>query len=648
MFRYLFHCAFFIFTTLIRENIAIKVIFSSFFTNFVAMSENKRYVELLSPAKDFESACAAVDYGADALYIGGARFGARYAASNSIEQIARVVEYAHQYGVRVHSTLNTLLYDEELHEAEQLARELIATGVDALIVQDMAFREMNLPVELHASTQVSNTTPEGVRFLEQSGFSRVILERSLTLEDIRNIRQTTSVELECFVHGAICVGYSGRCFLSRSTSNRSGNRGECSQPCRLPYDLKDERGRVLMAGKHLLSVRDMDLSQDLEALVDAGICSFKIEGRLKDTRYIKNVVSYYRNLLDGIIARRKELRRPSSGESLVDFTPNPAKSFTRGASQYMLHGKRGGVASLDTPKALGEYLGRIVAVARNGFRIDSRADLSAGDGVCIINRGEIYGTNINGVQNDVIEPNRRDGVEVGAELYRNYDHRFSLQLDRSRTQRKISAVAEVRLQADGALLRITDSDNYSVVVERTQPLERANDAEKMTQTLVKLIAKSGGTIFSITDVDVQGGEYFLTASVVSDMRREALEALRIERIGTPLPHRILTDTGEARYPSDTISQYENVINRLSRQFYERHGVKHFEQALETKATQGERVMISSYCIRREIGECLKCGSKLRGELYIEHGMARYRLDFDCKRCMMSLTDCSRMDRKKTE
>ena len=648
MFHYLFHCAFFIFTTLIRENIAIKVIFSSFFTNFVAMSENKRYVELLSPAKDFESACAAVDYGADALYIGGARFGARYAASNSIEQIARVVEYAHQYGVRVHSTLNTLLYDEELHEAEQLARELVATGVDALIVQDMAFREMNLPVELHASTQVSNTTPEGVRFMEQSGFTRVILERSLTLEDIRNIRQATSVELECFVHGAICVGYSGRCFLSRSTSNRSGNRGECSQPCRLPYDLKDERGRILMAGKHLLSVRDMDLSQDLEALIDAGICSFKIEGRLKDTRYIKNVVSYYRNLLDGILARRKELRRPSSGGSVVDFTPNPAKSFTRGASQYMLHGKRGGVASLDTPKALGEYLGRIVAVTRNGFRIDSRGDLSSGDGVCIINRGEIYGTNINGVQNDVIEPNRRDGVEVGAELYRNYDHRFSLQLDRSRTQRKISAVAEVRLQADGALLRITDSDNYSVVVERTQPLERANDAEKMTQTLVKLIAKSGGTIFSITDVDVQGGEYFLAASVVSDMRREALEALRIERIRTPLPHRILTDTGEARYPSDTISQYENVINRLSRQFYERHGVKHFEQALETKATQGERVMISSYCIRREIGECLKCGSKLRGELYIEHGMARYRLDFDCKRCMMSLTDCSRMDRKKTE
>ena len=648
MFRYPFCCAFFIFTTLLGENIAIKVIFSSFFTNFVAMSENKRYIELLSPAKDFESACAAVDYGADALYIGGARFGARYAASNSIEQIARVVEYAHQYGVRVHSTLNTVLYDSELEEAEQLARELIAAGVDALIVQDMAFREMNLPVELHASTQVSNTTPEGVHFLEQSGFSRVILERSLTLEEIRNIRQATSVELECFVHGAICVGYSGRCFLSRSTSNRSGNRGECSQPCRLPYDLKDERGRIIMAGKHLLSVRDMDLSQDLETLIDAGICSFKIEGRLKDTRYIKNVVSYYRQQLDVILARRKELYRPSAGESVTDFTPNPVKSFTRGASQYMLHGKHGGVASLDTPKALGEYLGRIATVTRTGLRIDSKADVSAGDGVCIINRGEIYGTNINGVQGDVIEPNRRDGVEVGAELYRNYDHRFSLQLDRSRTQRKISAVAEVRLQAEGVLLRVTDINNFSVVVERKQPLEQANDAEKMRQTLIRQVAKSGGTIFSITDVDVSGEEYFVAASVVSDMRREALEALRLKRINTPLPHRILIDTGEARYPSESISRYENVINHLSRRFYERHGVKHFEQALETMPTQGERVMVSSYCIRREIGECLKCGSKLRGELYIEHGTARYRLDFDCKRCMMSLTDCSRLDRKKTE
>ena len=285
---------------------------------------------------------------------------------------------------------------------------------------------------------------------------------------------------------------------------------------------------------------------------------------------------------------------------------------------------------------------------RTGLRIDSKADVSAGDGVCIINRGEIYGTNVNGVQGDVIEPNRRDGVEVGAELYRNYDHRFSLQLDRSRTQRKISAVAEVRLQAEGVLLRVTDCDNFSVVVERKLPLEQANDAEKMRQTLIRQVTKSGGTIFSVTDVDVSGEEYFVAASVVSDMRREALEALRLKRINTPLPHRILQDTGEARYPSESISRYENVINHLSRRFYERHGVKHFEQALETMPTQGERVMVSSYCIRREIGECLKCGSKLRGELYIEHGTARYRLDFDCKRCMMSLTDCSRLDRKKTE
>ncbi|MBQ5899346.1 MAG: U32 family peptidase, partial [Alistipes sp.] len=345
-----------------------------------------RYIELLSPAKDLDAARAAVDHGADAVYMGGARFGARRAAGNSLEEIARTVEYAHQYGVRVHSTLNTVLYDDELEAAEQMARELIDVGVDALIVQDMALRQMNLPVEMHASTQVSNTTPEGARFLEECGFARVILERSLTLEDIRRIRQATNVELECFVHGAICVGYSGRCFLSRSTSARSGNRGECSQPCRLPYDLKDERGRTILAGKHLLSVRDMDLSDDLEALIDAGICSFKIEGRLKDVRYIKNVVNYYRRRIDNILERRKDICRPSVGRTTTEFTPDPAKSFTRGASQYMLHGKRAGVASFDTPKAVGEYLGRVENITRRGFTLDGGCDISAGDGICAITK----------------------------------------------------------------------------------------------------------------------------------------------------------------------------------------------------------------------------------------------------------------------
>lgn len=600
-----------------------------------------RYIELLSPAKDLETARAAVDHGADAVYMGGARFGARRAAGNSIEEIARAVEYAHQYGVRVHTTLNTVLYDEELNDAEQMARELITTGVDALIVQDMALRRMNLPVEMHASTQVGNTTPEGALFLEKCGFARVILERALTLEDIRRIREATTVELECFVHGAICVGYSGRCFLSRSTSNRSGNRGECSQPCRLPYDLKDERGRTVMAGKHLLSVRDLDLSDDLEALIDAGITSFKIEGRLKDVRYIKNVVNYYRRRIDNILERRKDISRPSVGHTTTEFTPDPAKSFTRGASQYMLHGKQAGVASFDTPKAVGEYLGVIKSVSRRGFTLDKRCEISAGDGLCTISKSGMNGTNINSVEGETIIPNRIDGIEVGAKVYRNYDHHFSLLLDRSRTRRVIEATAEIDISQHEIKLSVTDCEGTVATISRNVDLEVAGNADKMADTARRQIAKSGGTIFSITHVEVVSSNYFAPASMLADMRREALEVLRIKRMERVLPHRIMADDGSARYPYDKVTRYENVTNHLSREFYLAHGAKEIEPALESSPTSGERVMISSYCIRRELGQCLKQRPTLKGDLYIEHGFARYRLDFDCKRCLMMLTDCSK-------
>lgn len=599
-----------------------------------------RYIELLSPAKDLEAARAAVDHGADAIYMGAARFGARRAAANSVEEVARAVEYAHQYGVRVHSTLNTLLYDNELADAEHLARELIAAGVDALIVQDMALREMNLPVEMHASTQVNTTTAEEALFLQQCGFSRVILERALTLEDIRRISEATEVELECFVHGAICVGYSGRCFLSRTTSERSGNRGECSQPCRLPYDLKDERGRTILSGKHLLSVRDFDLSEDLEALIDAGITSFKIEGRLKDLRYIKNVVSHYRDRLDAIIDSHSDICRSSIGRTIREFDPDPAKSFTRGASQYMLYGKRQGVASFDTPKAIGEYIGEVESANRKGFTINREVSLTAGDGICAITQSGMVGTNINAVDGRTITPNRMDGIVVGAKIYRNYDHRFSLSIDRSRTRRVIDTEALLTLSAKGASLRVTDCQGVSVEVEKPIELDMATDSVKMAETAKRQIAKSGGTIFSIEKVEVVGSEYFAPASLLSTMRREALDALLAARLSRRLEHKILSDDGSARYPQKRITRYENVTNHLSKQFYLRHGVEHIEQALETLPTRGQRVMISSYCIRREIGQCLKERPTLTGELYIEHGSARYRLDFDCKECRMSLTDCS--------
>ena len=313
------------------------------------MTTKKRYIELLSPARNYDAAIAAIDCGADALYIGAESFGARRGATNTTDDIARVVDYAHLFGVKVFVTLNTILYERELKEAEALARRLIDVGVDALIVQDMAYREMNLPVELHASTQVCNMTPEGAKFLEDSGFSRVILERALSLEEIKAIREATEVDLECFIHGAICVGHSGRCYLSRSQSSRSGNRGECSQPCRLTYDLVTERGEKLISGKHLLSVKDFDLSERIGDLIDAGVVSFKIEGRLKDDNYIKNVVSYYRRKIDEAIASRPECQRASVGRSEIEFDPDPKKSFTRDGGEYMFAGKRAGVASFLTP-----------------------------------------------------------------------------------------------------------------------------------------------------------------------------------------------------------------------------------------------------------------------------------------------------------
>lgn len=593
-------------------------------------------IELLAPAKNLEAAIAAIDYGADAIYMGAERFGARRAAGNTTDDIARAVEYAHQYGARVHVALNTLLFDNELKEAENTVRRLIDVGIDALIVQDMALRAMNLPVEMHASTQVSNTTAEGAKFLEECGFSRVILERALTLDDIKKIRQATNVELECFIHGAICVGYSGRCFLSRTTSQRSGNRGECSQPCRLPYDLKDSVGRKILTGKHLLSVRDLDLSKSLEELIIAGVSSFKIEGRLKDVRYIKNIVSYYRQLLDNIISHHSDLKRASTGESSTDFTPNPAKSFTRGASSYMLYGKCGDVASFDTPKAVGEYIGRIESVTRNGFRLDTTATLSSGDGICIASHNGVGGTNINAVADGVIKPNRMDDIVVGAKLYRNYDHRFALALDRSKTRRTITCTAKLELSADGVTLTIKDCEGIEAVVSRECELQMATDTTKMAETARRQIEKSGGTIFLIRDVEIIGNEHFVPASILNDLRREALDLLRHKRLQRPMSHDIKSDNFTAQYPSKVVTRYENVTNHLAEEFYRRHGVEIIEPALEQQPTIGERVMTSSYCIRREIGECLKQKPKIKGDLFLEHGTTRYALKFDCKLCQMEL------------
>lgn len=603
------------------------------------MTANKRYIELLCPARDYRAAIAAVDCGADALYIGAEGFGARRAATNSTADIARVVDYAHLYGVRVYVTLNTILYESELKEAEALARELIAVGVDALIVQDMAYREMNLPVELHASTQVCNMTPEGAKFLEDSGFTRVILERALSLEEIKAIRKATTVDLECFVHGAICVGHSGRCYLSRSQSSRSGNRGECSQPCRLTYDLVTERGEKLISGKHLLSVKDFDLSARIGEMIDAGVMSFKIEGRLKDDNYIKNIVSYYRKAIDEALKTRPDCERLSVGESEVEFTPDPKKSFTRDGGEYMYSGKRPGVASFNTPKAVGEYIGSVAVVGKRDIRVVTREVLSAGDGLCFIAGDGIIGTNINRVEGNTIEPNRMEGIKAGMEIYRNYDHRFTQSVERSRTRRTIAVECSLGITQTSITAKFTDIEGNTAEVSRSVELEEAKNAEKMIAVAEEQMTKCGDTIFRTTKVEVRGGEWFVTAKALAEVRREALALLASKRAEQSIPHDIRTDAGTAQYPERRLSPQHNVVNSLSRQFYKRHGVEHIVEGLDSWATtRGERVMESSYCIRREIGECLKKGTKIRDRLFIEHGRHRYLLDFDCVNCRMSLID----------
>lgn len=603
------------------------------------MSEVIRQIELLAPAKDYDSAVDAIDCGADAVYIGAARFGARYAAGNSVEDIARVVDYAHLFGVKVYATCNTLLFEEELDEARRQAEALVAAGVDALIVQDMAYCRMGLPIELHASTQTNCASAERVRFFEQVGFSRAILERSLSRADIEAIRRDSNIELEAFVHGAICVSQSGRCFMSRSCSTRSGNRGECSQPCRQTYDLTNADGEVIIKGKHLLSVRDLDLSAHIGELIDAGIGSLKIEGRLKDRLYLRNTVSHYRRLLDEQITLRPNCRRASEGVSRIEFEPDPSKSFTRGFTDYFFAGKRAGVVSFDTPKSIGEYVGRVKSVDGRSVTLDRATDLATGDGVCFVADGGVVGANVNGVEACRVMLNREESIKVGAEVYRNYNRLFATRVERSRLRRSVEI--DVRVNCGEKQISLTAIDDASRCATVTAEYEgaEAKNREKMLQTLRDVLSKSGDSCFDVRGVEVDELR-FVPASLLASLRREVLDALAQVRREAFKRGGAFVEQMSARYPSVSLTEQDNVTNSIARAFYADHGVEHIDEGLDCRvSTEGCRVMVSDYCIRREIGQCLLEKPTLRGDLYLERGRKRYRIACDCKKCQMSLYDC---------
>lgn len=600
-----------------------------------------RSLELLAPAKDLATARAAIDSGADAVYMGGPSLGARAAATNSLDDIREAARYAHLFGARLYMTMNTIVYEHELEAAAKLAQQAIDAGVDALIVQDLAYTRMGLcNAELHASTQMYNATPERVAFLGKAGFSRIVLERGLTAEQMREICSATDKEIEVFIHGAICVCGSGRCYMSRSLSHRSGNRGECSQPCRQRYDLVDTSGRCIRKGLHLLSVKDLDLSAHIDELIDMGAVSFKIEGRLKDTTYVRNITAHYSRLLNEAIARRGDCRRASRGRVQLDFTPSPAKTFTRLGGDYIFRGKRPSLASFDTPKALGEPLGKVSKVAGRRFMLDRRVTLTPGDGICLIAGGELVGTNVNAFDGSFITPNRMDGIAVGATVYRNFDKLFNDALTSTRTRRTLPLWLSVAGTTNSITLTAREESGTTLTATLEGPFDAASKPEVAISSLRTALAKSGGSVFDVEDVAIEfeGATPFIPMGAANSLRRTLLEDMERTLSERVPPKNIALEDSSAPYPMRHIGGDHNVVNTLARRFYEEHGVERIDEGYDLLPDlEGIEVMRTPYCIRREIGHCLKQGSKLQEPLHLVHGSERYRLRFDCRACEMYLT-----------
>ena len=603
-------------------------------------------IELLAPARDADIAIAAIDHGADAVYMGASHHGARADAANSLDDVKRACDYAHLFGARIYATVNTLVYDNELKDVERLVRQLYESGVDALIVQDMALLRMDLPpIPLHASTQCDLRTPEKARFLESLGFSQLVMARELTLEEISAIRQATRTPLEAFVHGALCVSYSGRCAMSQALKGRSANRGECAQLCRLPYDLVDSNGHTIIAGKHLLSLRDMSRADRLEQMLQAGVSSFKIEGRLKDAGYVKNVVAYYRQAIDRIIARHPDkYRRSSFGKTELTFEPALEKSFNRGFTRYFLDARRpdegNGMASIDTPKSQGEYLGRAVRCNGNALTIDTKAQLANGDGLSFTDtKGNFSGARVNrALGHGSVLLREPAGIARGTAIYRTADKAFNDLMSKPSATRTISINAALRYT--NGLLALTLEDERGILVTHTLPcdLEPASKSQAERQTAE--LGKLGGTVYRLNNANV-AGEIFIPASVLAKLRRETIELLdRTWRMTRHMEKR-LPEVKDAPCPATTLLPADNVANHLAGQLYHDHGVTDITPALEagTAINADTPLTHTRYCLRRELGACLKGknAKRLPRELYLKTGNTLLRVNCDCSKCEMIIT-----------
>lgn len=602
----------------------------------------QRPIELLAPAKNLECGIEAVNHGADAVYIGAPRFGARAAAGNSLEDIEALVKYAHIYNVRIYVTVNTILKDEELKDTEAMIWDLYRAGVDALIVQDMGITRLNLPpIALHASTQMDNRTARKVKFLSEAGFSQVVLARELTLDEIAAIHAACpDTPLEVFVHGALCVSYSGQCYASQACFGRSANRGECAQFCRLGFDMVDADGKVMAHGKHLLSLKDMNQSENLEALLDAGVSSLKIEGRLKDVSYVKNVTAYYRQKLDAILKRRKEYIRASSGTVKLAFRPQLDKSFSRGFTDYFIHGRNSGIFSFDTPKSLGEEVGVVKEIRGNYLTVAGVKPFANGDGLCYLDeRGKLHGFRVNRVDGNKLFPQEMPVVKPKTKLYRNFDQEFDRVMQRKSAERRILVAMQLEENNFGFTLTLCDEDDnrVSLTLQRAKEPARTPQSENLKNQLGKL----GNTPFEAGEISINFSEnWFIPSSEIADLRRRAVEKLlEVRRISYRRPEGRFPHTVHP-YPVQELTYLGNVMNGMAREFYHDHGVKRIAPAFEKEAPSGAVLMFCKHCIRYAMGWCPvrhKVKPPFREPFYLISGDGkRFRLEFDCKRCEMKV------------
>ncbi len=616
-----------------------------------------RNLEILAPAKNREIGIAAIDCGADSLYIAGPAFGAREAAGNSIQDIELLAKYAHRFGSRVYVVINTILYDNEIEQVTALAKELYEAGCDALIIQDLGLLKANLPpLPLFASTQTNIRTPEQAILLESLGFERLILARELSLDQIKEIRSKTTIELESFVHGALCVSYSGQCYMSSRVTGRSGNRGECAQLCRNNYNLLDSNGKVIVKNKPLLSLNDLNLAKYIPDLALAGISSFKIEGRLKDASYVKNIVRYYRSIIDSFInSSPTSYRQPSYGKLYGGFTPRPQSTFNRGYTTLFVNGERGAWNSGDTAKQLGEYLGKIDNVSKDKlgnllFTHNSRLPLTNGDGLCIVTpNGNVTGLRVSVSEGNKVMTNQDILVPKGSQLYRNYDKVFERELEVNMPERLIGVELKFISNNDMLTLFATSEDGRELSIVRENKFERARDVNAKERTIAQLEKKSSIYKFFIKEFKADE-QMFYPASFLNECRRELASLLdaketifkEIGAIKTSAQNRL----AKAVVVSDSVMGSEidyrgNVANSLSKQLYLELGAKSVADAFELSPPKEVELMRCKYCIKHELGMCpfnkehqMKMTQLFTEPLILENNGKKFRLGFDCKSCEM--------------